>query len=492
MYFAVIAILGLVLTLDRPIFQLVREPGPTLAILAGATLVPAVFGVLLSRRVLGMLDREPGEPSRAQAAFSRGMWLLQLALAAAHGGVLVATPWLSICARTPGIGAWPVVPSIYALLPFLLAIVLTWVAVFPADRAIRQLALEVYLVRGRPTRPVWTLFQYLLYSLRHQVLFVLVPMLLILAAHDFVVLYQEPLVRWTRLRFAPDLLIGGTAVLVAIITPELLRHIWSTQRLPDGPLRDRLLQLARKLGVRCRDILVWRSGGLVVNAAVMGVIPPLRYVLITDAMLEQMDDTKIEAVFGHEAGHVKRHHILFFLMFAFVSGCLVTIFTIRTHGLYRHDPTRYQVIAGALLAVLALKWTLFGWISRRFERQADVYGVRSLALNGLPCVQACGLHTASADTPPNPLCRTAAHVYAEALHEVALLNGIPAESGGFRHPSIGKRVRFLHRLALDALGLRRFERGTLVVKALIVVVALVAGAWAAYDLRVLDALQAWR
>jgi STE24 endopeptidase len=495
MYLIVIAILGLVLTLSGPIYRLVSDPSRVWLTAAGATLLPALIAALVARRVLRQLDRYPEQPSLGQAAFSRGLVVLQGLLLLCHGGLLVGTDWMPLCERCPVIGTWPLVAGVLAILPFLVSVMLSWLALYSADRAVRQIALEVYLFRGKPVRPVWSLMHYLLYNLRHQVLFVLIPMLLILGAHDVVMQYDRPLERLTGMPYAADLLVGLAALLIALITPAILRHVWITQRLPAGPLRDRLTYLAAKLRLRCREILVWRTGGMIVNAAVMGVVAPLRYVLITDGMLEQMDDAKIEAVFGHEAGHVKRHHILFFLLFAFISGCAVSIFSLQTFRLARRDYALFQWLATGFGLLLAIKWgVLFGWISRRFERQADVYGVRTLALAGMPCGQPCALHT----TPSNPgapltgaLCSTAAHVFADALHEVALLNGIRPEARSWRHSSIASRSRFVEELALCPPRARRFERGVSIIKAGIFVVALLAGVWAAYDLQIWSALARW-
>lgn len=258
MYLVVVAVLALVLTLSGPVYRLIADPGLVTAVVAAATLLPAVVGVLISRRVLRSLDRCPENPSRAQFVFGRGMMLAQMLLGLCHAGVLLCSDWLILCGRTPVVGAWPLIPGLLALVPFLLAITLVWIAVYPADRAVRQIALELYLFRGKPLRPVWPLGQYLLYNLRHQVLFILIPMLLILAAHDLVVLFEKDIQRITELRYATDLLIGLAAVAVAVVTPEILRHVWVTRRLPAGPLRDRLLLLGRRLRLRYRDILVWR------------------------------------------------------------------------------------------------------------------------------------------------------------------------------------------------------------------------------------------
>jgi hypothetical protein len=95
-------------------------------------------------------------------------------------------------------------------------------------------------------------------------------MLLILGAHDVVMCYDRPLERFTGMPYAADLLVGAAALLVALITPAILRYVWVTQRLPAGPLRDRLTYLASKLRLRCREIRV-ADGGMIVNAMVMGV-----------------------------------------------------------------------------------------------------------------------------------------------------------------------------------------------------------------------------
>lgn len=496
MYLVVIGILGLVLTLSRPIYRLVEDPRLVLVASAAATLLPALVGLWITRRVLRNLDDHPDQPSLAQGTLARGLVFLQALLMLCHGGVLVCTNWLPLCERVPVVGKWPLLPSLLAVTPFLLSVLLVWLALYSADRAVRQIALEVYLFRGKPVRPAWSLVHYLLYNLRHQVLFVLIPMLLILAAHDVVMRFERPITRATQLAYAPDLLVGLAALLVAVVTPGILRHVWITQRLPDGPLRDRLMRLAKKLRLRCREILVWRTGGMIVNAAVMGVVAPLRYVLITDGMLEQMDDTKIEAVFGHEAGHVKRRHILYFLLFAFISGCAVAIFSLRTHDLARRDYTLYQVTVTVFGLLLAVKWGLmFGWVSRRFERQADVFGVRTLALSGLPCAQKCALHAPAPNQNPVPsddaLCSTAAHVFADALHEVALLNGIRPEARSWRHSSISGRSRFVQELALHPARARRFDRTVCLTKAVILGAAAVSGAWAAYDLRIWATVAHW-
>jgi len=510
MFLIVIGVLSILLAFPAPPYRLVQAPGMLMASVAVATLLPPVIALVSARRGVYLLERLPARPDRGQHALALGASVTHGALALLHGALLVATDWMNLCREVPVLGAWPVAPSLLAATPFLACVTLIWIANYPADRAIRQIALESQLLRGEPVRPVWTLGRYLAFNLRHQILFILIPMLLILLARDVIDRYQDQLgaiaERMQRrggvkaagrntYNFLPDLLLGSAALLVAVVAPGILRHVWVTRPLPDGPLRDRLVWLCRKLRMRCREILVWHSGGMIINAAVMGVIAPLRYVMITDAMLERMDDTKIEAVFGHEAGHVKRWHIWHFLLFAFVSGCIITILSAHVRGMTRDE---YQLATGIVGAILIAKWWfIFGWISRRFERQADLFGVRTLAISGLPCEEVCALHGAAGAAPgePNggagvararrgdPLCRTAARVFAQTLMDVARMNGITPDARSWRHGSIQSRSRTVERLAGDPLATLRFERSVARIQYGILIAALGFGLWAAWEVK---------
>jgi len=116
----------------------------------------------------------------------------------------------------------------------------------------------------------------------------------------------------------------------------------------------------------------------------------------------------------------------------------------------------------AAFAMIVLLWGGgFGWISRRFERQADLYGARCLSPHVQHCTDACAVHQPTTDLaslpPVDPICTKAAAIFAEALHRVAYLNGIPADEPSWRHSSIASRATFLRSLASDANLLSSFE-----------------------------------
>lgn len=482
MQLIVIAVLSLVLALHGPLYRLVPGPGATLCAVALVTILPLATAAALSRRVLRRLEASPQDPGPGQELLGAGTLGLQVLVGVSQAALITLTDWLTLCEKLAVVGEWPVVPGLIASVPLLAAVTLVWTALYPAERAVRQIALEVYLLRGKPAHPVWTLGQYVWFNLRHQVLFLLIPTGLILLARDLVVAH-EPALRG-RFPFLPDVLVGGAAAIVAVVTPAIIRLVWATRPLGEGPLRDRLMDLAGKLRLRFNDILVWRCGGMIVNAAVMGVVAPLRYVVITDGMLELLDDDKIEAVFGHEAGHVKRGHLRTLLALAFIVGCLLAVVSARARGL---DPHVQQWVGGAAVGALVLVFGLtLVLLSHSFERQADLFGVRTLTLAGVPCGGPCVVHgpggAVQGAAEGAPVCRSAAQVFGLMLNEVARLNGIPPDARDWRHPSISSRSRFVARLALDPQAAERFERRVTRMQWAILAAAAAVGVWAGVEL----------
>ena len=51
------------------------------------------------------------------------------------------------------------------------------------------------------------------------------------------------------------------------------------------------------------------------NAAVIGLLPGWRYVLLSDRLIETMTDAEIEAVFAHELGHIVHNHMAWLVVF---------------------------------------------------------------------------------------------------------------------------------------------------------------------------------
>jgi len=318
------------------------------------------------------------------------------------------------------------------LAPFFAAVLLTWLLDYPFYRAARARVVAQEAEAGGAMRPPWTLGQYLGYNTRHHLLFIAVPVGLIVLLSDVLQFHVAPLLPQAGGEYILLALMVATAAGVFLVAPMLIVRIWRTAPLPAGPLRRELEDACRQMDLGCREILVWRSGGTITNAGVMGLIAPVRYVLLSDALLDQMDPAHVKAIFAHEAGHILSRHILYAALFA-VSSVLLC----GAAGEFLMRGLDWSLWTGqtTILALLAATWAVgFGWLSRRFERQSDV-------------IAAWASGERRPGDPPDLVTQEGAAVFSRALERVGELNGIPARQRNWRHGSIAHRVSYVLWLA---------------------------------------------
>jgi Zn-dependent protease with chaperone function len=225
----------------------------------------------------------------------------------------------------------------------------------------------------------------------------------------------------------------GFMVLLLLILPLALVPLWGAQRMPPGEMQRLMLRACERLGVRVAGLMRWpMSGGRVYNAAVIGMVPRLRYVLFTDDLMRDLPAPQVMAVLGHELGHARHGHLWMYVLFA--NAGLLFSFLLRepfavvlVPWLERLLPLlgitaladQVYVVAQAVAALLmmAVMWRLaFGVLSRACERQADLAGAE---LAGDP------------------------QVMCDALKSVAHLSGQREDEPSWRHYSIAQRVAFL-------------------------------------------------
>jgi len=490
MQFVVLVAFALVFApIDRPAWPVVAEPAAILAILGGQVAAVVTWAAWTTRRRLRQLDRDPAGSAAVQRRHGTDTLILCALLLAGLTASVWGTAWPQLVRERWRLGVVYGLDELVILAPFFVTMIAAWAAMYPVDRAIRQLVMEANLWEGLPARPPWGVGRYLSFFLRHQVLIVALPMMLIVAANDFVQVRAEAIRRATRLYWGDQVVLVLIAGLILLLAPLLVRVIWSTSVLPASPLRARLEAVSRRLGLRYRGILVWHSEGMAVNAAVIGVVPSLRYVLLSDGLIEKMEDEKIEAVFGHEAGHVIHLHMPYYLLFAILSMLIVGGVSELLFGRLRVDASYVTLIAVAMIVGI---WGLgFGWISRRFERQADLFGARTVAPSGSDCDVPCRVHASAAagedpaPAAPDGLCAAGARIFSEALGRIARLNGIAEDAHSWRHGSIASRVQFLRRVSADPAAARRFARTILGIKAVLVLgtaAGLIVAVWLYSDL----------
>lgn len=216
---------------------------------------------------------------------------------------------------------------------------------------------------------------------------------------------------------AEALWIIGLLTAFGLFLPGFLRFAWNTTPMPAGDSRRVLDGLADRASFRYRELLLWRTGHLVANAAIVGFGPRGRVILFSDALLARLAPRELAAVFGHEMGHSLRRHV-----FAFVAWTLGLVLATDwlSVELDRNLEDATLWIGGLTLCVPVVWYLVFGWASRRFELDADLVSVE---LTG------------------------DAEALAVALEKVS--GGVGRERDSWRHFSTAKRVRFLQSLTRD-------------------------------------------
>jgi STE24 endopeptidase len=227
----------------------------------------------------------------------------RVAAVVVHGFAVLGLGWLDVVRRW--VGDIVLADELLAAAPVLGVFVLGWWAMYPIDRRLREAVVLRELDEGRPIRPMPGRGAYVLNALRHQAALVLVPVVLITGWMEGV---GAGVSRLPRMGTPPWLFPVAAQVvgmgLVLTMMPLVLRRVWSTAVLGPGPLRDCLTEMCARQRVRVRELLVWGTHGTMINGAVMGFLGPLRYILLTDALLESLPQRQVEAVMAHELGHV--------------------------------------------------------------------------------------------------------------------------------------------------------------------------------------------
>jgi STE24 endopeptidase len=445
----------------------------------GAVLLVGGCAFVLGRVVAYRVGRRGRASSRVRRAYALGARAVDVLSLVAFGWLVHEAGWPRVVRSGFGLGDPVLLDDTLILLPFLLMQAAGWWGVYAAERALRP-ALDADAATRRPGG-----LRRFLWLKARQSLGMVLPVAALFAVGTDLVHRRWPAIARSPWDQPLSLAVMGVAVL--LLAPALVRIAWPTRPLPPGPLRDRLERLALRVGFRCTDILVWDTNRVVVNAGVTGSLPWFRYVLLTDALVENLHPVEVAAVFGHEVGHIAHRHLFYFGFFILASLGLLALAQGAVDPaldalhlpawVTGNSATAVAVQAVGALALVGVYFlTVFGFVSRRFERQADVFGCR---------VVSCGL----ADCPPHadldgqsnpataatvPLCPVGIRIFVSALSNVAILNGMRPTAWSWRHGSIVRRIAFLEGLEGRPEAERRFQRGVRRLRAGVAVVLVAA------------------
>ncbi len=354
-------------------------------------------------------------------------------------------------------------------LPYFAILLGIWLIYFDAE-----LALHRTTVLGPTERTFWTRAGYVLQHLRQFALLVMLPVMLFVSQQ-------------TAVRFAPETTqsdwyrLGSIAVvpLLILFMPLLIKPLLGLKTMPPGPFRDRLERISQRLHFRCTDFLLWPTHGAAANAMIVGLLPRIRYVIFTDRILEDLPEEELDAVFGHEVGHAKHGHIWLYAVFLILSMTVLAAVLLLLGNELQAAQVEFPawveewLILFPVLLVASYVFLVFGYLSRRCERQADVYGCRAVSCGDPNCHG----HDARTIYPERArgLCPTGIRTFVRALERVGLVNessgsetrrgavisalaGIVAWLRAWQHSTMPRRIDFLLGLIDDRTKERRFQR----------------------------------
>ncbi len=293
---------------------------------------------------------------------------------------------------------------------------------------------------------------------------ILLPYLAITVAAD---IFSQLPVKWISSAFsgpyAPFYLLLLLLAFFFVMLPGLVKRLWRCIPLPQSPLRKQIEEGLKRQGITFSDILVWPAGeAMACTAAVIGILPGFRYVLLTPCLINHLSSEEIEAVIAHEAEHVRRKHLLWYLAFLIAYSLIIYRLSDPVMSLLLSQPVVLKYLleleklpgsVSALLAAIPLGiLTLFffryvlGYFMRNFERQAD-----------------------------SAVFKVQGHPFAliSALRKVAILSGIDPARPNWHHYSIKERIRFLEEAYRNRQLLVLHDKRLLAAKTLFISISLV-------------------
>ena len=264
---------------------------------------------------------------------------------------------------------------------------------------------------------------------------IVLPWIVISLLYDIVALLPLPgLQRLVASEWGDLLLFCVFLLFVVLFFPPLVRRLWGCKKLPDGYLKDRLNAFCATQNFSA-DFFLWPLfEGQVLTAAVMGIVPGLRYILLTPALIETMSREELEAIIAHEIGHVKKYHLLLYVFllsgFSLLAGMLAEplVYLLLSQDFFNKMILKSGIAAESILTVvgavpllffLLLYFRLvFGYFIRNFERQADLFSLVAIGN---------------------------ARALITAFEKIAVLSGNLRDERNWHHFGIGERIDCLIR-----------------------------------------------
>lgn len=353
-------------------------------------------------------------------------------------------------ARLPLLARLPVLVDLGGLLLFFFYLTMIWAG-----------ARQTY---GRVFGRSYSRKQFLLSNFKTNLPIVL-PWLLLSLFSDILRLAPLPgLQRFLASSWGEPLLFLIFFFVLVLTFPVVIVRLWNCTPLEKGPVRSHLEAFCKAHNVGYADIMIWPLfEGQALTAGVMGLVARFRYLLVTPALLRTLTSDEIDAVMAHEIGHVKKYHLQLYLFLFMGFGLLAQLtnfpvlylllnstFFYRFCEMIGQEPgTALSFFSTLPMFVMMLIYFrfIFGFFMRNFERQADLYSLKSLG-RAWPLIG--------------------------SLEKIGWLSGNIRDLPCWHHFGIAERVGFLEKCEHDSRIGRRHDRkvyGFLLVYLLVICIA---------------------
>lgn len=407
--------------------------GPeSLVLFAGLALAFAAMTHLMFRRVERLVGR--ADPARLDHLFNAAQLRSSVLAVAVFALDIYALNLPAVVIGLPFIDRWPTLQALVFLTLFVAYLGVVWGCAYAAYR-------ELYA-------PRFTRRDYIASNISFSAP-ILLPWLVLSGVADLINAMPLPAARaFLATTEGQTVYFCVFLAIVAVAGPLMIKAFWRCRPLDPGLPRERIEALCRRAGMAYRDILYWPLfGGKMLTAGVMGLVRRFRYILVTPSLLGLLAPEEVDAVIGHEIGHVKKKHLLFHLLF--FAGYLVlsyVTFDVAVYALIFAEPVwrlvhRSGSNAGMVTSIffsamiigvfLVYFRYVFGFFMRNFERQADGY-VFTLFDSAAPLIS--------------------------TFHKISLTSGQPADRPNWHHFSLSERIDFLRRCERDRRWIRRHDR----------------------------------
>ncbi len=221
-------------------------------------------------------------------------------------------------------------------------------------------------------------------------------------------------------------------ILTLVFLPACIVFCWRCNPIERFDLKGRLEDLCSSLHFRHAGLKIWSVMPHSFTAGIIGIIPAFRYILFTPALLKRFKVEEIEAILVHEIGHNRYKHLL---LYPFIMLGMVVLGALLMLGLEEslssvlpslEKEIGYFLLLMGLFILYAILMGLyfrlvFGFFSRLFERQADLYIFES---------------------------RVSPIYLIQALDRLGVITGYTHSHPSWHHFSLQNRIRFLYQ-AID-------------------------------------------